>query len=97
MTPLNGAGTLYVIKWKRVSSSVGASNQLIWQPFPNDFEFIDADLNAFSAQQNNGQITITTGGGPTPTPTPLSVSRHRILLPESDACSVAQCHAYPNR
>jgi hypothetical protein len=76
VTPLNGSGTLYVINWKRVSGNPGDTTALTWGPMASssDFEFIDFDLNAFSPQQNNGQITIVSGGTPTPSPTPVSIS-----------------------
>ena len=69
ITALNGSGTLYQLNMIRVSSTPGASTVLDWAPFPDDFEFIDGDLNSPSPDQNNGLITIT-GTGPTATPTP---------------------------
>ena len=71
VTPLSGAGTLLLINWKRVSTNPGDSTSLTWQPYPNDFEYIDLNLDAISPSQNNGLITIATGGTPAPTPTPL--------------------------
>jgi hypothetical protein len=44
-TPLSGSGTLYNLNMTRVSSTPGASTALTWLPPPNDFYFIDADLN----------------------------------------------------
>jgi hypothetical protein len=73
MTPLNGAGPLFNIHWKRVSTNPGDATTLTWAIPPNDFEFIDTDLNSFSPPQNNGSITIVGGATPTPqpaTPTP---------------------------
>jgi hypothetical protein len=70
VTPLSGAGTLLLINWKRVSTNPGDSTSLTWPPYPNDFEYIDLNLNAISPSQNNGLITITTEGTPAPTPTP---------------------------
>ncbi len=68
-TPLSGSGTLYNLILRRVSSTLGQTTPLTWQPSPNDFELIDQDLNTFSPTQNNGLITITGPGSP-PTPTP---------------------------
>src|ERR1700730_19468992 len=44
-TPLLGSGTLFELRMTRVSSTPGASTQLIWAAPPNQFIFIDADLN----------------------------------------------------
>ena len=41
VTPLSGTGTLFVMHWKRVSTTPGNSTTLTWNPNPNDFEFID--------------------------------------------------------
>ena len=71
-TPLSGSGVLYNLNMLRVSSTPGASSTMAWKPSPDDFEFIDADLNAISPDQNNGLITIT-GIGPTASPTPTPV------------------------
>src|SRR4029077_3669829 len=67
VTPLSGSGVLFNTRFVRVSTTAGQNTPLSWSPFPNDFELIDTDLNAFSPVQNNGLITIT---GPTPTPGP---------------------------
>ena len=58
-TPLSGSGTLYLIHWQRVSIYPEDVTPLTWSPFPNDFQFIDTDLNSFSPVQSNGLITIT--------------------------------------
>ena len=42
--PLSGTGTLFELKMSRVSSTPGASTQLVWAAPPNQFIFIDADL-----------------------------------------------------
>ena len=44
-TPLSGSGTLFELRMTRVSSTPGASTQLLWVAPPNQFIFIDADLN----------------------------------------------------
>ena len=44
LTPLSGSGTLFELKVIRVSKSAQGT-QLIWAAAPNDFIFIDADLN----------------------------------------------------
>jgi len=43
-TPLSGSGTLFNLNLTRVTSTPGASTALIWVAPPNDFYFIDADL-----------------------------------------------------
>src|SRR5436190_140690 len=68
-TPLSGSGTLYQLRMLRVSSTPGASTPLAWAADPNNFFFIDANLNTVTPTQANGLITIT-GAGSTPSPTP---------------------------
>ena len=69
--PLNGSGVLYNLRMRRVSSTPGANTPLAWKPDPDNFLFIDADLNMFAPTQNDGLITITgPEGTPPPTPTP---------------------------
>src|SRR6187200_412990 len=65
-TPLDGSGLLYNLRMLRVSNTPGASSALNWQPAPDNFQFIDGDLNTFTPTQTNGLITIT---GATPTAT----------------------------
>src|SRR5438105_10861488 len=67
-TPLSGAGTLFELRMLRVSSIPGAMSPLIWAPSPDNFFFIDGNLNTFPPDQNNGLITITELQ-PTPTAT----------------------------
>lgn len=67
-TPLSGSGTLYNLRMLRVSSTPGANSPLIWAADPNNFYFIDANLNTVIPSQTNGSITIT-GQGPSPTAT----------------------------
>ena len=43
-TPLSGSGTLFELRMTRVSTAA-QSTQLIWAAPPDDFIFIDADLN----------------------------------------------------
>ena len=56
-TPLSGAGVLFNISWVRVATS-SASTDLTWKPSPNNFLFIDTDLNSIAPNQTNGSITI---------------------------------------
>ena len=51
--PLAGSGTLFELKMTRVSSTAGASTQLVWSAPPNQFIFIDADLKT----QTPGNVT----------------------------------------
>jgi len=67
-TGLSGSGTLYNLNMTRVSSTPGASTPLVWKPDPDNFYFIDADLNIQAPGSTPpGSITIV---APTPTPTP---------------------------
>ena len=59
VTPLSGSGPLYLIHWKRVSTNPGDVTPLTWKPAPDNFIFIDTDLNTLSPVQSNGLITIT--------------------------------------
>jgi hypothetical protein len=43
----------------RVSIVPGASTALVWQPEPDNFIFIDANLNTRAPTQTDGEITIT--------------------------------------
>jgi len=70
-TPLSGSGTLYQLRMLRVSGTPGASTPLAWAAVPNNFYFIDANLNTVTPTQANGLITIT-GAGSTPSPTPTA-------------------------
>ena len=72
--PLSGSGTLFNLRMLRVSSTPGASTPLTWAADPDNFIFIDANLNTHVPDQNNGLITITGAlptPAPVPTPTPL--------------------------
>src|SRR5207249_969875 len=80
---LEGSGTLFELRMLRVSSTPGDISPLVWAASPNDFFYIDANLNTFSPDQNNGSITIT-GQQPTPTPT---------LTPTATATSTATATA----
>jgi hypothetical protein len=78
---INGSGPLFVIHWKRVSSTVGQSAPVTWAPSPNDFIFIDCNLDAWAATpQNNGMITITEGT--------FSISGHIAYCPNPTAPSL---------
>jgi len=58
-TPLSGSGNLFQLNLVRVSSTPGASTPLIWAASPNDFFFIDADLNQRQPDSTPfGSITI---------------------------------------
>jgi hypothetical protein len=58
-TPLSGSGALYNLNMTRVSSTPGTSTALTWAASPNDFIFIDADLNPHSpCNIPPGSITI---------------------------------------
>ena len=96
VTPLSGSGTLFLIRWKRVSVAVGASTSLAWSPFPNDFEFFDSDFNQFSPSQNNGLIDNRCGRNANSGTDRGWHIRDRFLLFESDARSGAQCETSPD-
>jgi hypothetical protein len=68
-TPLSGSGILYNLRMLRVSGTAGASTAMTWAADPNNFIFIDANLETHVPSQSNGMITIT-GPGATVTPTP---------------------------
>jgi hypothetical protein len=58
-TPLSGSGTLFQLNLTRVSSTPGANTPLIWAAPPDDFYFIDADLNNRSPSSTpSGSLTI---------------------------------------
>ena len=58
-TPLSGSGTLYNLNMIRVSSTPGANTALTWQPPPDNFYFIDADLESRAPGSTPpGSITI---------------------------------------
>ena len=44
-TPLSGSGTLFNLNLTRVSSSEGANTALTWVASPNDFIYIDSNLD----------------------------------------------------
>jgi len=46
--PLSGKGTLFELRMTTVNSTPGASTQLSWAASPDNFIFIDADLNTQS-------------------------------------------------
>jgi hypothetical protein len=43
-TPLSGSGTLFELRMSKVSKT-GQGTQLLWAAPPDEFIFIDADLN----------------------------------------------------
>ena len=61
-TGLSGSGTLYNLNMVRVSSTPGASTALTWAAPPNDFHFIDANLDS-QAPDNTPPGSITTAQG----------------------------------
>src|SRR5205085_5990546 len=58
-TPLSGSGMLYQLRMLRVSGTPGASTPLTWGADPNNFFFIDSNLDTHPATQVDGLITIT--------------------------------------
>src|SRR5438874_2169622 len=72
-TPLSGSGILYQLRMLRVSGTPGASTALTWAADPNNFFFIDANLDTHVATQVDGLITIT-GPPATPSPTPTATA-----------------------
>ena len=57
--PLSGAGSLFELRVAGTSSKAGQGTQLIWANPPDDFIFIDADLNTHKpALATPGGITI---------------------------------------
>ena len=69
-TPLSGAGTLYNLRVLRVNNTPPAATFLSWRPDPDNFLYIDSNIEAHAPAQTNGLITVCTGGGMCPTPTP---------------------------
>jgi hypothetical protein len=58
-TPLSGSGTLYNLNMTRVSSTPGATTSLVWKPDPDNFYFIDANLEIQAPGSTpSGSITI---------------------------------------
>src|SRR5436190_433991 len=58
-TPLSGSGTLFNLNMTRVSSTPGASTALTWAAPPNDFIFIDSNLEPHAPGSTPpGSITI---------------------------------------
>ena len=72
-TPLSGSGVLYQLRMLRVSGTPGASSPLTWAADPNNFFFIDTNLDSHVPAQDNGLITIT-GPPETPSPTPTATA-----------------------
>ena len=58
-TPLSGSGTLYNLNMTRVSSTPGANTALTWRPPPDNFYFIDDNLDSHDPGSTPpGSITI---------------------------------------
>ena len=58
-TPLSGSGTLYNLNMTRVSSTPGANTALTWRVPPDDFYFIDDNLDGHApGSAPPGSITI---------------------------------------
>jgi len=66
--PLSGSGKLFELRMLRVSNTPGVSSPLNWNPDPNNFIYIDVDLNSFAPAEESGLISIG-GVGPSPTAT----------------------------
>src|SRR5204862_2120366 len=64
--PLSGSGSLLEIRPFRAGTG-GASTQLTWEPAPDNFIFIDDNLDTHTPTQTNGFVTIT-ANGPSPSP-----------------------------
>ena len=59
ITPLSGAGTLFNLNATRISNTPGASTPLVWAAPPNDFYFIDSNLDSQAPGSTPpGSITI---------------------------------------
>ena len=65
-TPMSGSGLMFNLKMFRVSSNPGDFTTLVWKPTPDNFVFIDDNLNTYTPIEPSGLVTIT---GPTPVPT----------------------------
>jgi hypothetical protein len=76
----------------RVSSTPGANSPLLWKPTPDHFVFVNADLNGFTPDQNNGLITITS---PTPTPTPTGTAAP-TPTPTVNISGIVSCCSNPS-
>jgi len=61
--PLSGSGTLFEMRMLRVSNTEGETSPLVWAADPDNFFFIDDNLDAHVPDQFDGLLTIT---GPTP-------------------------------
>src|SRR5436190_1093984 len=85
-TPVSGSGTLYELRMLRVSGTPGASTTLTWAASPDNFFFIDGDLNTQDANQIDGLITIT---GPTPTPTATATASATSTATSTPTATVA--------
>src|SRR6267142_707083 len=59
-TGLNGSGTLFNLRMRRVSSTPGAMSPLVWAPpqSGNQFTFVDDNLLQWTPNQTDGLITI---------------------------------------
>ena len=60
-TPLNGSGTLFELRMRRVSNTPGAMTPLTWRPVESgsQFIFIDDNLLSYTPNQPSGLITIS--------------------------------------
>jgi len=77
----------------RVSSNPSDNTALTWRPSPDDFIFIDTDLNSTSPQQNNGSITITiVTPTPAPTDTPTPPPNVGQITPTQTTCTQFRDH-----
>ena len=89
-TPLSGSGTLFSLNMTTVSSAA-QSTKLIWAAPPNDFIFIDADLNTQKRFLVRQPIGLLYNGGHGPSPAHPSLATmgstsdllHHLLCRES--------------
>ena len=97
VTPLSGSGTLFMLNLTRVSSTPGASTPLTWAASPNDFEFINTDIDVRAPSNTPpGSITIVSSSTPTPTPAPTATPTPPINISGNvDYCSNPSLNPVP--
>jgi hypothetical protein len=76
--PLSGSGKLFELRMLRVSNTPGVTSPLNWIPDPNNFVYIDVDLNSFAPEEESGLISI---GGVGPSPTATATARPANTVP----------------
>ena len=81
-TPLNGCGTLFNLRMRRVTGTNGANTALTWAATPDNFIFIAADLSSHTPfAEPPGRLTVSTVAQPTPTPVPSCTPKAGTQLP----------------